>query len=395
MCFKNKEIKLYLEYINYTRNISHSHPIIKLVKESVESIHKHVKNLLSNLIKEESKDIGYNFEDLNDLFELERILFIEYEFSINLKKINFLIYLIKMQLDEGMNNPEKVKNSEKLFISIQDKCSLIKNIISSENSVKLYEECLNYISDKILIRLIHIYFQDFTYLNSTKQIDKINFVLEILRNLFVSDNNYSSIISASLISTFKTILSHVSNYFYIYIDGLTKNNESYVKRYLSGTKDIKKLLSSPLEASVSDKQDIRNSELLVIIYNNINFLFSEITDKHPLLIMHHELNTLPVIEKNKILGIIKNHFENILSTINNYLEDNMFLIKIELHENEIIIFKNSLFDFSSINNEGILLTVLDKIYKNLGLNKLWEIKDKEKIKTNYERYLKLSLEYDE
>ena len=301
-----------------------------------------------------------------------------------------MMKMIEMHTESNENEENNREN--KILRIIKDTSIQIKDLLFNQKDT--YEVSLNFILQNYFLNFLKDYFKNYKSLSLQNQIEKIRKITdEFFKYIFSStEQNLFVIHSESLKETTREIFCILVENFYAYLDSLTNKNQLNLKRYLAGTKDLKKLFSSPLETTLSDKSDLRNSEFLVIISNNLNFLLNEIIKKHPLLIIHSYLLNLPVKEKNKIINVFQDNLNNILIVIETYLKENLFLIKNESFEFEIIQLKKNLFDFTFQSNQGILLSLLEKIYKVFGLSKLWEVKQKEETKTKWEMLISTSLD---
>jgi hypothetical protein len=403
-CFKNGCLDLYIEYYNYVKSLDEreyatssrkENNIISLIKRNVEKLNNLVKVLIGkmllhggtmslNLCPSEQND--FKLEEIFVILELESFakeIFNFSEFNDVVKKITVILhamnlYFINYQsLSLNTSNiPVHLENKNilKLFEYCKEKFSFISFICGNES----YSECLNsskfFILEKLILPVVRENYFDSSKGEESQRVEEsysksnslfsfkdkkdnlINFLNEINSYSYKEEN---SNVNFSL-SKIKEI---INENFFLYLDRVLVFNQNSVCRYLSRTKDFKKLTAC--------ENQIRNEFITILQFNFLEIL-NEITCQ--------EFNSIK--EKFRLFSMIEKSTDKILNSIQNFFNDNFYLIKINSEieynkdnsqpETPLKNFKLLLIDIEK--EKGIILEFIKNIYDCQGLIKFWEKK---------------------
>jgi len=407
-CLKYGCLDLYIEYYNYIKSIEEKeyatstrkyNNIVSLIKRNVENLNNLVKVLISKmLINRATMSLNLSPSEQNE-FKLEEIFVILEldsfakenfkcpEYDDVYKKVAVILHSMNLYFrnyqSSSLNTGSmpvhlKNKNILKLFEYCKDKLSFISLICGNE----IHSECLTsskkFILENLILPVVKENYFDFNKGNeSTQKVEEsysksnslfkfkdkkeslINFI-NLIKEINPTSNKEEN---SNLNVTISKIKEIINENFFIYLDRILAFSQNSVYRYLSRTKDFKKLVTS-------DSQ-LRN-EFITILQFNFSEILNEITSQ--------EFNSIK--EKFRLFSMIEKNTDKILNTIQNYFNDNFYLIKInsELEcgkdnsqpETALTNFKLILIDI--LKENGIILEFMKNIYDCQGLIKFWEKK---------------------
>jgi len=415
--FKNNKNELISLYSDNDQQIN----FLKKLNTILYSISLNYNNLIlyleSNkinfnlILKKFKKFLNFSIQKINLVFKTEneqRINndnFLELELIYYKKLIihfleKFVLELIKKYILINGSN----KNTNNISRNNNNKLKL-------DPEIELYKDYKNLIFE-FISELLKSNSYLLEYNNSDKKKDEKNY--EIISQLKLEfANNFKNILGE--------IYQILNTNFNLYLDSIIKINENSVRRYLLGTKDVRKLLTTEnqqpfnssnsnnienssepnsntnsnnintsTEVSYIDPNKLQKFEFLVILYNNLQEIFNIITQENSYILVYPELKLISVKEKHNLIEKFEGHCDVILNLINNFFYDNLFVIKSSSMVTEVEYFKNCLLNLK--NENGKIIEFVRELYQLLGLRKLWENKINKKEKSLWENFLSSKLE---
>lgn len=423
--FKNNCLSVYLEYYEYIQNINihnqnhENFEIIKLVQRTSDQVNITVSNLIRKMLEQDNTNLKeFNLDEINDLLKLKISNFliecVNFENSDNslehiklCKQINVVLHQVSIFYSiQKFNKNTNLKIIESFFDFLKQKSNLIKTFDPSKYKLVIQSAIFNLI-DNFLLPIVKIfYFSESNGFLNENYLDKKNKIIFLLNDLFCEilpedknqlsenvTNTYDNFYEKSI----KPIFDILTEKYYIYLDYLMNLNLTCIKKYLSGYKDIKKFLlasaiqeSSNAENPTTGATGIQKFEILVIINNNLTEIFNTIATQIPNILINTNLLHLSIKEKSKLIKKFNDHIETIITLIQSFFNDNMYILKYDSYSQEIQLLKSFLFNF--ITKKGIFLEYTKDLYSLLGLNKLWESKVYDEKKTKWGEFLSENLE---
>lgn len=376
-CIKNNTLDLYLEYYQYLLKINSNSIVIKNIKNVAEKINSCLVNLLKKILQQNST---YNFklEEINDILEFRfyQVLnsFLNEVNYAELKKINVIIYQFfvffkYLNLDKNETNFKKIKQ---FFAFSQEKIVLLESI--SINNQNLLINLLEYLLINFFIPIVkNSLFQNLKNFEKFKK--RKEFIMNFFTEFIQIENSSLKIIFPKL-TNLSEIEKLIIDNFFIYFDNTLKINKTNLKKYLSTIKDIKKLVT--IDSFYIEKESFINYDILVILNNNLNEIFSNIQEISGLI----ETN---IKYKLQIINKVNSHLDSeVLQMIQNFFEDNLYILLYDSFTKEIDEFRSQ-----ALN---ILLDFFKDLYNSLSVVKLWEEKEKLKKLKTFESFLNSELE---
>jgi len=370
-CFRNNCLSLYLEYYYYLMSLkSNPASIIQTLIKVCEKLNHGIGNLLIKMLRQNNNNLKeMNLEDINDILNLEiNPILSGHNLSIGLRKINVILFQFHIYYDYfQINENSPIEKFVEFFQFFKEKLFIIKN--ETNENEDIIEASLNFIFDNY----VHPTIQKYYFIPSSQYtVNKFTQRRNILCQ-YLLENNFTSL---------GKIEETINQNFYIFLDLNLTNNSTMIHRYLRGIKDIKKLLTQ-------DNQD--KYEVLVVLNNNLVEIYNIIIEEH----CYSSLLTMSITHKYHLINKLNCHFDHILKILSNFFMDNCYIIKYDTFTNnskqgqssanELIVFKNQLFNFS--NESGIIMEFLRDIYRVLGLNKYWELYGIKEIKNWSDSFL--------
>lgn len=370
-CFRNNCLSLYLEYYYYLMSLkSNPASIIQTLIKVCEKLNHGIGNLLIKMLRQNNNNLKeMNLEDINDILNLEiNPILSGHNLSIGLRKINVILFQFHIYYDYfQINENSPIEKFVEFFQFFKEKLFIIKNETNENDDI--IEASLNFIFDNY----VHPTIQKYYFIPSSQYtVNKFTQRRNILCQ-YLLENNFTSL---------GKIEETINQNFYIFLDLNLTNNSTMIHRYLRGIKDIKKLLTQ-------DNQD--KYEVLVVLNNNLVEIYNIIIEEH----CYSSLLTMSITHKYHLINKLNCHIDHILKILSNFFMDNCYIIKYDTFtnnskqgqssENELIVFKNQLFNFS--NESGIIMEFLRDIYRVLGLNKYWELYGIKEIKNWSDSFL--------
>jgi hypothetical protein len=370
-CFRNKCLDLYLEYYNYIKEVDNTHnddthkSTIRLVKTYADKINEILCNLIQKMIRQNSRELNdFKYEEIFDILNLNSysnklfknsIIFknkSESEsYSPEMKIITVILYQFSTYYKTISFNTGKIFTD--FFNFCKEKIFLINDV--GINDTVLSEFSINYIMEEYFIpTLKNYYFDQNNGYSINLYKERKNELVNFISNSILKNNPHTHIIVQ--------VKEIINSNFFAYLDHILNMNQFMIKRYLSGVKDIKKLLTAENQNQLTDNK--YKNELLVILYNNLSEIYNDIIAENI------TQSNVSIKDKYRILSSMEEHVEKLLTIIQNFFNDNFYLMRQENISSESIDnFKKELIDTDE--GKGVVIEFLQDIHSLLGLRKLW------------------------